>query len=479
MLSKKEVLSLIGEMESDFIEHTVSTINTDKFGEAICALSNDMSNRKESGFLFIGVKDKQGELSGLRVSDELLRNISGIRSDGNILPQPSMSVYHYSYDKGDVLIVEVFPAHFPPVRYKGRVWIRIGPRKAIANEMEERLLMEKRTSNVHTFDELPCPNAKIEDLDIELFKQTYLPRAIDKEILINDTREIKLQLATLRFYDLVYDCPTNAGVLMFGKDTKYFFPGVYVQYVKFDGKSVTDDVLKEKVFTGNLIFIAKDLDTFVKNVIIDERPELVSVLREESVRNYPHWAIREFLMNALMHRSYEINAPIKFYQYSDSLQIVNPGGLYGNARPENFPNVSDYRNLVIAEAMKVMGYVNRFNRGIATAQANLLSNGNLEAEFDINTIGIFEVRMKEKKLHSFTPPIGGVSGGVNGGVIDLTQEEEILKILSIHKGIRTPQLCELTGFSKRTIERFLNQLKKKNLILFKGSSKTGGYFLID
>jgi ATP-dependent DNA helicase RecG len=233
------------------------------------------------------------------------------------------------------------------------------------------------------------------------------------------------------------------------------------------------------VFTGNLIFIAKDLDTFVKNVIIDERPELVSVLREESVRNYPHWAIREFLMNALMHRSYEINAPIKFYQYSDSLQIVNPGGLYGNARPENFPNVSDYRNLVIAEAMKVMGYVNRFNRGIATAQANLLSNGNLEAEFDINTIGIFEVRMKEKKLHSFTPPIGGVSGGVNGGVIDLTQEEEILKILSIHKGIRTPQLCELTGFSKRTIERFLNQLKKKNLILFKGSSKTGGYFIID
>ena len=327
MLSKNEVWILIGKMESEFIERTVSTTNIDKFGEAICAFSNDLSNRKEPGYLVLGVNDKNGELSGLKVTDELLRNISGIRSDGNILPQPSISVYHYAYEKGDVLIVEVFPAHFPPVRYKGRIWIRIGPRKAIANEMEERLLTEKRTAHVLTFDELPCPNATIGDLDIELFKLTYLPKAIDKDVLTDDAREIKLQLASLRFYDLVYDCPTNAGVLMFGKNTKYFFPGVYVQYVKFDGFTVADEVLKEKVFTGNLISITRELDTFVENVIIDERPVPVSALREESVRNYPPWSIREFLMNSLMHRSYEINAPIKFYQYLDSLQIVNPGGL--------------------------------------------------------------------------------------------------------------------------------------------------------
>ena len=76
-----------------------------------------------------------------------------------------------------------------------------------------------------------------------------------------------------------------------------------------------------------MISITRELDTFVENVIIDDRPVPVSALREESVRNYPPWSIREFLMNSLMHRSYEINAPIKFYQYLDSLQIVNPGGL--------------------------------------------------------------------------------------------------------------------------------------------------------
>ena len=71
-----------------------------------------------------------------------------------------------------------------------------------------------------------------------------------------------------------------------------------------------------------------------------------------------------------------------------------------------------------------MGYVNRFNRGIATAQANLVSNGNPVAEFDINTPGIFEVRMKEKSVLSFIPPIGGVNGGVNN-FDDLSEEDKI------------------------------------------------------
>ena len=70
MLSKNEVWSLIGKMESEFIERTISTTNTDKFGEAICAFSNDLSNRKEVGYLFLGVSDNQGELSGLKVTDE-------------------------------------------------------------------------------------------------------------------------------------------------------------------------------------------------------------------------------------------------------------------------------------------------------------------------------------------------------------------------------------------------------------------------
>ncbi len=469
MLSKDEIQNLLSDMESDRVERTISTTNTDKFGEAICAFSNDLPNHKKPGYLMIGVHDKTGELSGLKATDELLRNIAAIRADGNVLPQPSMTVQKYSFEKGDVVVVEVLPAHFPPVRYKGLVWIRIGPRRAIANEMEERLLTEKRTSNVRTFDERPCPTATIDDLNIELFKLAYLPQAIDKEILKNDSRDIKLQLASLRFYDLIYDCPTNAGVLMFGNNVGYYFPGAYVQYVKFGGKTVATEVLKENVFSGNLISVTRELDTFVKNIIIEERPVPVSALREETVRNYPHWAIREFLMNALMHRSYEINSPIKFYQYSDRLEIVNPGGLYGNARPENFPKVSDYRNLVLAEAMKVMGFVNRFNRGIATAQDQLQENGNLPANFDIKTMGVFGVTIEENKISEtkIEKPVSFEN------LSDI--EKKIVEIISNQKGIKTNEISEQTEIPKRTLERHLKKLRQQRFIEYMGSLKSGGY----
>ena len=117
----------------------------------------------------------------------------------------------------------------------------------------------------------------------------------------------------------------------------------------------------------------------------------VTALKEKTQFNFPKWAIRELLMNAVMHRDYESNAPIKFYQYRDRIEIVNPGGLYGNARPENFPKVNDYRNPVIAEAMKVLGFVNRFNRGIARVKKELENNGNPEAVFDYKRIGVFGV----------------------------------------------------------------------------------------
>ena len=174
-------------------------------------------------------------------------------------------------------------------------------------------------------------------------------------------------------------------------------PGAYIQYVRYAGDDSASDVINERTFSGEIASLMNQLDFFVQNNI-EQRPVRVSALKEEMVRTYPFPAIRELLNNAVMHRNYESNAPIKFYEFSDRIEISNPGGLYGVARPDNFPNQNDYRNPVLAEALKILGYVNRFNRGIATAKKALLDNGNPEPVFEYQQPLHFGVTIYKRML---------------------------------------------------------------------------------
>jgi ATP-dependent DNA helicase RecG len=397
MLNEQELRILLADTESDRAERTVSAQNTDKFSEAICAFSNDFPNHKLPGYLIIGADDKTGKITDMPITDELLKNLAAIRNNGQILPQPALSIQKFSFPEGELAVVEVFPSLFPPVRYKGKVWIRVGPTKAVANETEEVRLTEKRTSGAKTFDVTPAIGANIDDLNKTLFQTVYLPGAIDAETLAANHRDLKQQLASLRLYDLAYDYPTNAGVLLLGHNPKYYLPGAYLQYVRYAGTNLESDVLNEVVFSGDLITLMQQLDQFVKNNI-EQRPIRISTLKEEVQVAYPMRAIRELLNNAIMHRNYESNAPIKFYEFEDRIEISNPGGLYGSARPDNFPNQNDYRNPVLAEALKILGYVNRFNRGIATAKAELLANGNPEPKFEYTLPLHFAVTIFKKHL---------------------------------------------------------------------------------
>lgn len=83
MITKDEIRALLNDLENDRVERTISTTNTDKFGQAICTFANDLSNQQLSGYLFLGVRDN-GEVQGLNVTDELLKNVAAIRTNGNI-----------------------------------------------------------------------------------------------------------------------------------------------------------------------------------------------------------------------------------------------------------------------------------------------------------------------------------------------------------------------------------------------------------
>lgn len=341
MITKDQLNVLLQDTESHNTERTISTDSMDKFCQVICAFSNDISASASNGYLIIGAFDN-GSLSGLKVDDRLLLKISNIRTDGNILPQPLMNIEKFSYSEGDLLVVEVQPSEFPPVRYRGRTWVRVGPRKSIASDTEEKQLSERRLLHLKTFDAYPCRDANIDDLDIAIFKKEYLSKAVAEDVLIEDKRDITEQLASLRFFDMRYNAPTNAAIILFGKNPTYHLPGSFIQYVRFSGKDKAGDILREYAFKGNLCTILSKLDAFIDTTIVNRKPVLVSALREEITFSYPYWATRELIMNAIIHRTYETNAPIQFYEYDDRIEFINHGGLYGKVSPENFPNINDY-----------------------------------------------------------------------------------------------------------------------------------------
>lgn len=393
-MTEKELYEILRIDENYRIERTVSTNNMDKFQEAICAFANDLPGARKKGYLLIGVLD-DGKISGMTVDDALMKKVSGIRSDGNILPLPMMTTEKVCTPQGDVLVVEVTPSFDTPVRYRGRTFIRIGPRRDIATPQEERILSERCAASLPTFDTYPCRDAHLEDLDIDIITNEYLPRAVDASVLVNDNRPLEEQLASLHLWNLQWNCPTYAALIMFGKNPKYFMPGAYIQYVRFKGESNAGAILNERRFEGCLYKILPLLDNFIRDGIVTRRPISVSVLREKDVVNYPFKALHELCMNACMHRDYQSNMPTRIYQYDRHIEIMNPGGLYGQARPENFPLVNDYRNSVVAEMMRTFNYVNMFNHGVTEVQDALRENENPPARFNVGLVTAFSAIIED------------------------------------------------------------------------------------
>ena len=200
-MNRSELETLLADDESDRVERTISVTDSDKFSEAICAFANDMPNAGKPGYLFIAATP-DGKASGAAITDELLQRLAAIRSDGNIQPLPVMNVQKWQLGGGDMAVVEVFPSDLPPVRYRGRTCIRVGPRRAQANPAEERILSERRIDRARTWDARVCWEAGLDDLALDRFTLSYRLNAVAYDVVEENDRPLDLQLASLRFYDL-------------------------------------------------------------------------------------------------------------------------------------------------------------------------------------------------------------------------------------------------------------------------------------
>lgn len=386
-LSNDQLEALINEGESCRVEFQSSMEGAakERAREAVCAFSNDLAGTGEPGVVFVGLQD-DGSPSGLRVSDALLRSLADMKTDGNILPPPTLLVESRRLRGAEMAVVTVLPSTSPPVRCRSSIHVRNGPRRSIATAQEEHMLSERRRRLAETFDLHPVAGTSIADINRSFVEGEYLPQLVSRDVLQASERTYEQRLASAKLISSATDVEaTVAGLLVAGIRTRDFIPGAAIQFLRLDGSDLADGVIDSADIEGSV----PDLLRGIRAKLDSHNRRKLGFTKQHEERFteiFPIGALIEIIHNAVMHREYQgTNAPVRVLWFSDRIEILSPGGAYGSVTRENFasPGNVDYRNPNLAEAMKAMGFVQKFGIGIPMANRMLRDAGHPEVDFTI------------------------------------------------------------------------------------------------
>lgn len=318
-----------------------------------------------------------------------------------------------------------------------------------------------------TWDSVPFPKITIDDLDTKAFEIFKNKASIGKRIdegIVNDSHQSLLENLKLLDGDYI----TRAGILLFHPKPETFFTGASVKIGYFESD---DDLRYQDEITGSLFEqVEKTLD-LIRTKYLKAEIRYEGVTRVEELP-FPYAALREALLNAIAHKDYTSTTPIQISVYADKMIFWNEGELPKNWTINNLleKHPSKPFNPKISNAFFRSGYIEAWGRGtikmMHECRKRNLPNPNYRYEFSG-----FIVEFKSNVI------IGeganeGVNEGANEGV------NILIEIISRNPGLKAPSIARLINKSLSTTERYLKQLRNRNIIEFRGASKSGGYYLI-
>jgi predicted HTH transcriptional regulator len=184
----------------------------------------------------------------------------------------------------------------------------------------------------------------------------------------------------------------------------------------------------------------------------------------------PLWdkiALREAVINAIVHNDYTTELPPVFEIYSDRIEITSSGGLSTIRNLEDF--FDGYSKPINRELMRVfkdLELVEHLGTGL-----DKILNAYSQESFQIAKNFLKNVFYSSETAESLLGGVnGGVNGGINGGV------NEVYKLIEENAGLKAKQIGKTLAIPLRTVQRYLKQLVDANKIVYKGAPKTGGYF---
>lgn len=411
------------------------------------------------GTVVVGVEDRTRRVLGISDPTKVEEHLANLISD-RILPRLVADLHIVPWRKTHAVMVRVFPSSTRPHYVKSEgpergVYVRVGStnRKADPAQIEEI----KRQVRGGSFDEEPLPELDTEAIDFRAATESFAPL---RKLQRSDMKT--LQLTCMHQHREV---PTVGGILLFGKDRRNVFPEAFLRAGCFAGTDRAT-ILDTADIRSHLPEVVDEALHFVQRNIrkgLDIRGP-----RHAEVWEYPLVALREAIINALVHADYaQRGSPIRLAIFNDRIELDNPGGLPpGLTLDDIHRGVSKLRNRVIGRVFHELGLIEQWGSGVQR-----MTNACREAGLPdplLEEIGTgFRVSFwKQATTRQETDPIN----------------QAILAFLARGTGASTSQIAEHIGRTPRATRERLNHLLGSGLVAVVGSGPRDPhrrYFLID
>lgn len=402
------------------------------------------------GSLVIGVEDKSKNIIGVGDPLAMEECLANIISDGiapRLVPNIDILPWRNTY----LMLVQVYPSNNRPHFLKSKglekgTYIRVGSTNRLADSIMINEL--QRVTRSEAYDELPMLDLDSEAIDFRVASE-----------LFSDYRKLKKSdLETLKIVtkDQGRIVPTIGGMLLFGKDREKYFPDAWVQAGRFKGKHKKDIIDSQEIHTYPILAVDEAIN-FIKKHFMQSME--ISDTRRREQWNIPLVAIREAVINAIVHADYaQRGSPIRIAIYDDRIEIENPGLIPFNLTLEDLYNgISKLRNPVMGRVFHEIKLIERWGSGIRRMLETCVENGFEKPLFEeVGTHFRVTIWVERKKVMNLT---------------SLEKiDKQILDVLKEYEGLSTQQIADKINRTARSTRTRLISLIERGLVVEIGTS---------
>ncbi|GAB5523446.1 MAG: helix-turn-helix domain-containing protein [Roseivirga sp.] len=454
--------------------------NLSEIGSTAVALLNG-----KGGDILVGV-DNEGVVKGILDGTQSLKTLHKSLLEW-VRPKAPMSLSLNNVSSKKVILVSLWPGAKGPYSFNGKIYIRKNRQTLLGEAGDIYELANKTKKAEFHWERQAVLGLELEDLDL------YEVRNVMKlHADFNSADDIEEFMAALGLYRDGHF--TNAAALLFAREPARFFPQIRMRVTIYQGEKGGNELSYDKQFDGNLFRNFEAVWDFF-TATFGHGSKIRGVRRSDRL-NFPELALREGLLNAIVHRDYSsISSFLHVSLYADRLEIANYGGLPGGQTVEELRvnHQSILRNPDIAEVFFICKYIEKIGTGTQRMIRECRANGFKDPDWsgsgnELTKVVFPGLGVVGGKVEGITEGINeginrlvtekqneGLIGGITEGVIEVLTH--IVSLLQREAGLNTRMISEKLDIPYKTLERHIATLKDLGAIEHVGSKRSGGYVI--